>query len=76
MNAQPMLSFLSSWESEVGDLKIIILVEQNVLWLEVSVYNAGSIMDVLDWTQQLFEVITREGFVEATFDVLYFDVWE
>jgi hypothetical protein len=72
MDPKSILAFFAGGESKISNLEIVSGIKQDVLGLEITMYNASLIMQILDGTQQLFEIVTRKLFVEASTGILHF----
>lgn len=76
MYSQTMFSFFLGWKTKVCDFKIISRVQKNIFWFQISVHNPWNIMQILYWTQQLFEIISWKLFVKTATSILDFNIWK
>jgi hypothetical protein len=76
VDAVSMLAFFPGWEPEVGYFEVISSVKEDVLGLEITMDYSTLVMQVLNRTEELLEVIARKRFVKSTFWILDFYVGE
>ena len=71
MNSEPVVTLLSRGESKVCYLELILLVEQEVFGLQVSMHDSSRVVQILDGAEQLEEVVASKALVEAALFVLH-----
>ena len=62
-----MPSLERSSKAKINNFNIVVVIEQNIGWLEVTV-GVSSRMQVVQPLQQLVEVVTTNSFIESTCD--------
>lgn len=73
MDSKAVLTIFLGRKPKVSYLEVIAAVEKDVLRFEVPMDYAWDVVNVLNRTKKLLEVVTREELAEATFGVLNLD---